>query len=221
MRRLVVIAILALSSWAVVSADIGWVKAVRTIDKSLVHISSKAIPYLEKGIPVLDKEGNLQMVTPTCTGFVIDRLRHYVMTAKHCFGEELKIEGKNARPLYADEFDIMVLEVPGIDNPAVMPRMGNASKGEEIGALGFAYGLGKSLFRHSWISEPSFPWPGEPGPWFTVDSAFVPGMSGGPVFDQEGFIIGIVNQAGENSGWGRPINFIVEKTSFYWQNAIH
>jgi serine protease Do len=120
--------------------------------------------------------------------------------------------------------DLMVLEVEGIDRPALKLAVKNPLIGEQVATYGFGWGLERPLFRISHISdtETQIQNSGLPnaGPFFAVDSNFMPGQSGGPVVNGRNEVVAIV-QLGSNTGIGLGIGAeaIKAKVGRYFQGG--
>jgi S1-C subfamily serine protease len=141
----------------------------------------------------------------SCTGFVIDNERDFVLTAAHCDMEELYVDLAPAKVRAKDvKNDLMVLHVEGIDRPALKLAKKNPQIGEEVATYGYGWGLERPLFRVSYISDTEANiQTGLPnqGPFFVVDKNFMPGQSGGPVVNVRNEVVSIV-QLGSNVGMG-------------------
>lgn len=139
-----------------------------------------------------------------CSGFVINEKEDYVMTANHCFGED--VEGKDllvdnspAKLVAKDaKRDLLVLYVKGIDKPALHLAKADPKVGDEMASYGFGYALSKPLFRVTHVSAVD---PEEAPKTILTDTDFIPGQSGGPVVDGDGNVVMIV-QAGDGHGLG-------------------
>jgi S1-C subfamily serine protease len=180
-------------------------------------------------IVVEDLFGNEE--TGTCTAFSINDLRDYFLTAAHCFGKKMTIGGHEARLVYLDDSsDLMVLMVPESGEvPAIkMAKLRDCQdgtrdyvcQGEEIGAMGYGLALAGPQFRPGWVAVTSMTisdWFG-PSEYMLLNAfSYVPGMSGGPVFNHDGRLVGIV-QWGDNRnyfGGGRTLAEILEKIGQY------
>lgn len=140
----------------------------------------------------------------SCTAFSINQKENYVLTANHCFGHD--IEGKDLlvdnspAKLVAKDLkkDLMVLFVKGLDKPAIHLAKNNPKVGDEMASYGFGYGLSKPLFRVTHASAIDT----EEAPNMVItDNDFVAGQSGGPVVNEDGDLVMIV-QAGDGHGLG-------------------
>lgn len=213
---LVVALLIAIPAWAM-----DWENQSAKMQKSVQRME----------ITRTDAYGNTG--TGACTAFSINDLRDYFLTAAHCFGDKMTVGGHDARVVMIDEgADLMVLQVPESGEvPEVKPakprnckdgHVAAACQGQEIAAMGFGFGAPVPLLKTGHVSWPAVAIPG----WgFGVDEimllsdfAYIPGMSGGPVFDANGKIVGIVQWGDDGNyvGGGRYITEVMEKTGKYW-----
>jgi Trypsin-like serine proteases, typically periplasmic, contain C-terminal PDZ domain len=186
-----------------------WVTASEHVEPSMVRIT----------FPCMVEEGG----THTCAGFVIgDR---FVLTAYHCvlepIGDErvappaIFLDGVKASILQAwPEEDLVVLAYEGSKPPLDYRRKG-IRKGLPVAALGFAYGLPTSTLLTGMIASPAADW-GQGGTWLTIDRPLVKGMSGGPIFDEDGRVMGISQQTDPLTGFSRELSTILKRTKKYW-----
>lgn len=129
--------------------------------------------------------------THICAGFVVDASRGYVLTAAHCApptAEELLVEGEPTTRVAENEV-FALLTIDPMSKPPLEVRKDPTRLGEEVLSLGFGYERQMVLRRViSSIREGDY----------LLDGVLVPGMSGGPVVDQEGRVVGL-NQASNAS----------------------
>lgn len=139
-----------------------------------------------------------------CTVFSINEKENYVMTANHCFGDDidgkdLVVENIPAKLVAKDaKKDLLVLYVKGLDKPALHLAKHDPRIGDEIASYGFGYALSKPLFRVTHVSASDTE---ETPNQIITDTDFTPGQSGGPVVDGNGDVVMIV-QAGDGHGLG-------------------
>jgi serine protease Do len=172
---------------------------------------SKSVVYIEAG------QGR-------CTGFIVnaDRLRKdqkvdLVLTAEHCNGTAIFADHETATVIWKDTHsDLMLLEVEDTGRPALVIAEKNPKQGQEIGSFGHGYGLEKPMFRHAYVSNAAIDLPElEGGPFVMIDAPFVPGQSGGPVIDEHGEVVSIVQQASQTVGIGVGAEKIRDKIGRY------
>ena len=163
----------------------------------------------------------------SCSAFSINEKLDYVLTASHCFGSE--VEGKDilvdnspAKLIARDQkHDLMVLYVRGLDRPALHLAKENPKIGDEVASYGFGLGLEHPLFRLATISDSdtTIDGSGLPEHLIAVDAQFVPGMSGGPVVDLEGYVVMMVEGGGFGVGLGPGVEAIKSKMGRYFEST--
>lgn len=187
------------------SSPSAWIPVAQQVAKSIVYIESA--------------EGR-------CTGIVIDSKRDYVLTAAHCIGRDpegkdmtadsavVKIVAKDKKK------DLLVLEVKGLGKPALHFAKDDPKIGEEVASYGYGYGLDRPLFRVAHVSDDKTTLPEvEGGPRLSIDAAFVPGQSGGPVVDLDGNIVMIVQLGNDIMGLGQGTETIKDRVGKYAERS--
>ena len=88
---------------------------------------------------------------------------------------------------------------------ALEPELDRPTKtGQPIAAAGFGYGLPGHMFRVGVVSNPAKDLSPElTGLWLETDQPYVGGMSGGPVVNARGRVIGMVQRYNDAIGIGR------------------
>ena len=178
-----------------------WAAIAEKLDESVVYIESK--------------QGS-------CTGFVIDNERDYVLTAAHCDGLELYVDQTPAKVVSKDaKKDLLVLYVKDIDRPALKLANKDPKRGEELASFGFGYGLERPLMRVSHVSDDKtyIAEEGIGGPLLVVDTSFVPGQSGGPVVNALGEVSMIVQMGNDVVGLGVGAELIKSKVGKYFEKS--
>lgn len=189
------------------SAD--WSSIASTLNKSVVYI---------------------QTASGSCSGFVIHSSAtnkdkedvDYVMTAAHCFGEDLYVDQTVGKVLFKDvKKDLMVLEVPDLGRPALRLARDNPKIGDEVASLGFGWGLERPMFRTAHVSDDNtyIPEEGIGGPFIVIDAQFVSGQSGGPTVNLAGEVVLIVQRGGGGVGIGIGAELIRSKAGRYFEKV--
>lgn len=153
----------------------------------------------------------------TCTGFVIDSQKHYVLTAAHCDGKDILADHSPAKVVSKDtKADLLVLSVKDIDKPALKLAAGDAAIGEEVASAGFGYGLERPMFRVGHVADNAAQIPELPGTWLLLDVSLVPGQSGGPIVNHDGEVVSIVQMTSDRVGFGRGVDVLRNKVGKYF-----
>lgn len=140
----------------------------------------------------------------SCSGSVIDTARHYVLTAAHCDGAELYADRVVAHVLAKDTHeDLLVLKVEDLDpaRTALTLATKNPEIQQPVLACGFGYALERPFYRSARIMDNKIVVPGLTQTYIGTDATFIGGMSGGPVVNDRGEIVAIV-QRGDNASMG-------------------
>ena len=182
--------------------------------------------------PVADKLSKsvvyIETKTGSCTGFVIHSDAKgkdkedvdYILTAAHCDGAELYVDQTVARVLSKDtKKDLMVLEVPNLDRPALKLAKDNPKIGDEVASLGYGWGLERPMFRTAHVSDDKtyIPEDGIGGPFIVIDAQFVSGQSGGPVVNAAGEVALMVQRGGGGVGIGVGAETMRSKAGRYFE----
>lgn len=170
---------------------------------SLLAVSPALAQWETQAASIRDSIVYIENTQGSCTGAVINNEKDLVLTAAHCDGPELFVDQSPAKVLSKDvKNDLMVLEVKDIDRPALKLALKNPVVGQEVATYGYGYGLERPLFRTHTVSDNETQIPELPYRYIAVDSAFIPGQSGGPVVDKNGAIVAIVQRGNSIIGLG-------------------
>lgn len=193
-RLLAAIALFSLSFLPTLHAA-DWSGTVKQVEKSIV--------FLQVG-----SDGG-------CTAFVINQEKHYLLTAGHCYGDDHTdwADGVPTDVIYLDnKRDLMVLQAKNIDptKAALHLAAKNPAIGEEVMSAGYGYALERPFFRQAHIQDNAMKLPDvDGGPFISTDTAFVPGQSGGPVVNNAGEVVMIVQRGdGGTTGLGIGVETI-------------
>lgn len=120
--------------------------------------------------------------TYVCTGFLVDR--YEILTATHCVGEGLTANTIPVKVMKQGE-SLTLLKAPIVLGPALKIRKTPVHSGEE--GIGIGYGLGFLNVFTRFVTAPLYN-----GTDLILDGLFINGMSGGPVIDRDGLVIGLI-----------------------------
>ena len=213
MVRLLITALTAVLILATPLQAFNWSGVFTQIQKSVVQVFS------ERG---------------SCTAFSIDQERKYYLTAAHCLGGELTMWKETTTatgPQHAfsvvgvlavsKELDLAVLEAS--EGLQVVPRGKLPRRGEEVASIGYAFGEPEPFIIGSLITQVK-----EARSYARTrviilkDNQDIGGMSGGPVVDTKGRLVGMVQQgitmgsSVTNIAYGTAITDLYAFTKEYW-----
>lgn len=161
-----------------------------------------------------------------CTAFSINRESGLYMTAFHCTeefmntpredGAEPEVPTMFGKPLdiiYANEaLDLVILKAD-VKKPALQYRMAPLEVGNEVGAYGYGMGMSVPIFRTAVVSV--FVQDDKGAEWILLDNALISGMSGGPIVDRSGRVVGVNDKTNSTSGMSLSIAQILAATQFW------
>ena len=158
----------------------------------------------------------------SCTAFVIDEEKDLVLTAAHCYADvkELYVDKKPVGKIVHKDTkkDLMVLHVPDIDRPSIALAKDDPKIGDEVASYGYGYGLEQPFFKahHVMGSDIHINEQGIGGPLVGVDTSYDPGMSGGPLVNTSGELVGIVQMGNDSIGFGVGTDTLRDKVGRYF-----
>lgn len=121
-----------------------------------------------------------------CTGFVVSAAKGEALTARHCVLQDamMTADGEPSNIVKVDEV-FALITVKAMSKPPIDISKNEAKIGERVALYGFGYGSMQIIQRavaSYWDSD------------IVLDGPIVNGMSGGPVVNQAGKVVGL-NQA--------------------------
>lgn len=203
---------------------------LRKVEKSIVRINHpvQAVNFFT---------GEVITFYATCTGFVIKNDRNfvegdvvefsYILTANHCMPDAPAVDEQPA-PIIVDVYwpaEVVKVDVvndlalikANLTKPYLKSRQGSVTRGMPVFSFGYGYGLDTHLFLSHIVAAPLAVIDEGLPAGMLLSPGFVPGMSGGPVVDDMGRIVSIV-QAGTSHGigYGASLNVIKLFVGDYW-----
>jgi len=164
--------------------------------------------------------------TAVGTGFVIDDDGHIVTNAHLVFESRELMVSLNDDEMWPaaivgidpiTDVAVIRLETPQFELPAApLGTSKGLVVGEEVLAIGFPFGLGKTASRgiisavQRVVPITPFSWR---APFIQTDAAINPGNSGGPLIDSCGRVVGIntlSSEYGENLSFAVPVDIVTE-----------
>lgn len=121
--------------------------------------------------------------TYICTGAVIDSARGWILTAAHCLGDDLEVNDIPAQVVTTDG-ELAIVKVPVLLGPPIKIAK-DVDLLDEVEAIG--YGLGHLTVLDRRISAII-------NNEVELDGTAVPGMSGGPIVNADGELVGIMQR---------------------------
>lgn len=138
-----------------------------------------------------------------CTGFQIQPTQ--ILTANHCVHEDMRADGHTPKVLRTDGYyDLALLEVKESKRPLLSLRDYPLDRGEKLVAIGYANGFPLLTQLDVKVLQIAFtPNFDKIPPGIYVSPGYIGGMSGGPVIDAYGQVVGMVQRGMEdNQGYG-------------------
>jgi S1-C subfamily serine protease len=155
----------------------------------------------------------------TGSGFVLDD--GLIVTNRHVVGQprEVAISTWDGRSFeatvdgIAQDADLAVIRVRGLDLPVATVRATPAVVGEPIAVIGYPGGGGATITTGRVLGFTDGPILGEQVPAIRVSAEVRPGNSGGPLIDMEGQVIGVIFALSGPGGDGLavPVDVLVER----------
>ncbi len=142
-----------------------------------------------------------------CTGFFI--AEHRIMTAAHCIGDNMTADGDKVTPLKVDhQTDLALLDAPFEYKPALSFQEDALSLYQEMNGVGYGYGWTRPTVTFGRIILIDYSPESDLTAGMWVSAPFIGGMSGGPIVDNHGKVIGVVQRSTDESGYGVGVTII-------------
>lgn len=175
MRKLIAAVVVALSTFAYVSAQ-EWLGIDSRVGGGVYRLESMA--------------GNRDGV---CSAALINSTKGYVLTAAHCVPDTDERVSLTVGKLHAsvikinDVLDLAVLEVKGLQGRPIYLRREPVEVGQPIAVIGFAFAAARPKYNFGYVSDPADP---SLFDGMFLDAEVIPGQSGGVVVDPSGRLVG-------------------------------
>lgn len=140
-----------------------------------------------------------QRVRYSCSAFQIAPNR--VLTAAHCVGEKMLGDGHGIRVLKVDKYyDLALLQSEG--KPSLEFRDKPVSRFEKLTAIGYAFGWTKLSTLNVTVLIENYAVQADAPVGIIVQGGYIGGMSGGPVVDDAGAVVSVVQRGSAQIGYG-------------------
>jgi S1-C subfamily serine protease len=157
-------------------------------------------------VDIMQFDGGKRTGDFVCSGEVIAQDR--VLTAAHCTHTTypIKADGVVVTVLKVDDATDLAIFQVSTSKPALVMREAEVVRFEPLTGIGYAYGLSRltALAVRPFLLDQFAPFRGSEGsaPGILVQPSYIGGMSGGPVVDEYGQMVGIVQQGYDGVGYG-------------------
>jgi S1-C subfamily serine protease len=175
---------------------------------AIVHVPATYTQTIEKVeastvfITAQEEEG-----VGRCTGFVVQT--HLVLTANHCVGEKMTVDGAPVKVVKADAVNDLALLYSDTKKLPLGIRILPVARFEMLTAIGHAYGWADLLALAERVLLISGSVSDDTPRGIIVQPGYIGGMSGGPVVDADGLVVGIVQRGSDAIGYGVDASVIL------------
>jgi len=142
-----------------------------------------------------------------CTGEVV--AKDVVLTAAHCAGSTMLVDGREATVTQLDiPDDLAILVTHTLNKPVIVMRDQPVKFMELLTGIGYVKDTFVVVQGQAFSIGVPPPWDSGSAAGILINHNYVHGMSGGPVVDADGQMVGIIQQTDENIGYGVGIQTI-------------
>jgi hypothetical protein len=168
---------------------------VKSLLALLLAFSACAATPNRAQVVIKDTMHHIVMVThPTgsdthavCTGVIVGA--DLVLTVSHCLGDDLEVNGIPVEVIKSDD-SLALLRSPSLGG-GIEIRKDALKYGEDVVGIGWGGGELTVFIRH--VALPNFERD------VVLDGLMIPGMSGGPIVDMDGKLIGLIERGVQNT----------------------
>lgn len=140
----------------------------------------------------IDTPHGAQHISIVCTGEVVAPDR--VLTAAHCLSNNLRVDGQIASVLRISIATDLALLQTSSKKPPLALRDDSVQRFEPLTGIGYAYGWTVLTALHVTPTLIDYTPDPETAPGIFVQGAYIGGMSGGPVVDEQGYVVGVMQR---------------------------
>lgn len=136
-----------------------------------------------------------------CSAFAIEARKY--LTAAHCIGDDMKLDGIPARVVKQDDAKDLAVVLADDKRPVLTIRQRALEFLESAVGLGYGYSWAHPTVTYHKAVMFGFTPPNSgifPGTWY--QGGFIGGMSGGPIVDESGQVVGVVQRSNDVTGYG-------------------